>query len=155
MNTSSLTALRLAALRLLTRRDYTAQELKQKLAAKCCTHEDIDAVLGELIENKWLDEKRTATHYIDAKRAQGYGPVRISIKLAARGISSALIAELLETPDPVWQEAAHHVWQKRFKGARPCNAKEAAKQLRFLLYRGFTRQQIEKVLSKPGIEIFY
>ncbi|MEE8222355.1 MAG: RecX family transcriptional regulator, partial [Nitrosomonadaceae bacterium] len=42
-------------------------------------------------------------------------------------------------------ETARTVWQKKF-GAMPTNAKERAKQIRFLMGRGFASEIIGQVL---------
>ncbi|MEE8207938.1 MAG: RecX family transcriptional regulator, partial [Nitrosomonadaceae bacterium] len=43
-------------------------------------------------------------------------------------------------------ETARTVWRKKF-GAMPINAKERAKQIRFLMSRGFTPEIIRQVLQ--------
>lgn len=58
-----------------------------------------------------------------------------------------MIEHQLEISDNAWLENVRHVWQKRFKNKLPNDFKTRAQQVRFLQYRGFTREQIESVLT--------
>jgi regulatory protein len=50
--------------------------------------------------------------------------------------------------DVVWTEQADQVRAKRFGDPRPRDARETARQQRFLYYRGFSGEQIAAVLGK-------
>ena len=65
-------ALRVAALRLLTRRDHSRAELKVKLAAAADSLEQLDAVLDTLQAERLLSDQRFATQRVVA-RAGRYG----------------------------------------------------------------------------------
>ena len=57
-----------------------------------------------------------------------------------------MIAKHLQITDNAWFAEAQKAWQKQFKGNNSCDLKLRAKQIRFLQYRGFTREQIESVI---------
>lgn len=137
---------RQSALYWLSRRDYTQQEIRQKLQTKGYDAEVIQTVLADLVQEGLINESRFTENFIHWRRERGYGPKRISLELQARGIPDYIIAEHLEITDNAWSTAARKVWQKHFKGKQPKDFKERAKQMRFLQYRGFSRDHIENVL---------
>lgn len=143
---------RQAALRFLSRRDYSQQELKQKLLA--CGHAGdlIQSILSELEQTGLLNDLRMAENYIHSRRHKGYGPQRITKELRIRGVPTEIIAEVVEITDNSWLAEAHKLWQKRFKGKIPSDFKSRAQQMRFLQYRGFTLEQIESVIPRTKFD---
>ena len=59
----------------------------------------------------------------------------------AKELIDATVADLAQTE----LQRAHAVWQKKF-GEPPSNAKEYAKQTRFMAYRGFSFDIIKQVI---------
>lgn len=147
MTNDDLALIRRAALRMLTRRDYSQQELTLKLKTKGFAQQAIQSVVMELAQSGFINEIRFCENYIYWRRAKGYGPVRICMELQARGIPSDMIAERLEMADNAWSIEARKVWQKQFKGKLAKDYLSQAKQMRFLQYRGFTKEQIKSVLN--------
>jgi regulatory protein len=92
-----------------------------------------------------ISDQRFAECYTRSRCNKGYGPLRISMELQARGISPETIAEVLQITDNTWLAEVQKVWRKHFKGRLPADFVNRAKQMRFLQYRGFTRDQIESV----------
>lgn len=136
------------ALRWLARRDYSKKEIAQKLKAKHYASEHIEPVLTQLIAMGYLNDLRFAEHYLHWRKERGYGPLRISTELRIRGISEEMIAEVIKIPDNAWLVQIHKIWQKHFKNSLPSNFKDHVKQIRFLQNRGFTKEQIDCVLSQ-------
>ncbi len=116
------------------------------MQAKTQAGEEIDRVLAALVQAGIINEQRFTENYIYWRRNKGYGPKRIAIELQARGIPAEMIAEQLEITDNAWFAEARKLWQKRFKGIQPSDFKSRAKQIRFLLYRGFTEAHITAVI---------
>ena len=137
--------LRRTALNYLTRRDHSQSELAQKLRGKKFPHDDIQAHIASLAQEGLLNDSRFAENYCRYRRAKGYGPLRISMELQARGINAETIAEVIQITDNAWFAEAERIWRKRFKSTAPKDLALRAKQMRFLQYRGFTREQIEHV----------
>jgi regulatory protein len=131
--------------RLLANRDHSRQEIIQKLRKKQHAPEAIEAALTTFADSGLLNEHRYAENFIRWRRNRGYGPVRISMELNARGIPHEMIAELLHIADNAWFSEANTAWQKRFGGKHPTTLNERAKQMRFLQYRGFTREHIDQL----------
>ena len=139
--------IRRVVLHWLTRRDYSQHEITQKLKVKAYPTEAIHTVVADLAQAGLINESRFTENYIYWRRGKGYGPLRISMELRSRGIPSEMIAEQLQITDNAWFAEAQKAWQKQFKGKLPADFKLRAKQMRFLQYRGFTREQIESVFG--------
>ena len=136
-------AVRSAALRLLARREHSAAELENKLLRAGYAPSLIGDVLSDLQGRNWLSDARFAQAYAQARIGRGYGPLAIRAELRRRGIEDA--------PAPVlqadWQARIEQVRRKRFGPAVPKDLKERARQARFLQARGYTQEQIRKVLA--------
>src|SRR6476646_11114837 len=94
----------------LSRRDYTQQELLQKLKIKGYSFVDGQKVLDELVQEKIVNEARLIEYYIESRRKKGYGPLRITQELQTRGIEKPAIAEQLDIADNAWIVEARKVW---------------------------------------------
>lgn len=132
----------------LARREHSRAELQQKLKSHVQEGESLDAVLDELEKRNWLSDARAATQLVDAKRSR-FGSQRIVHELRQRGIGEDLIAEALPDLKASELETAREVWQRKFSKP-PQEAKEKARQMRFLQSRGFSTDVILKVLRFAG-----
>jgi regulatory protein len=136
-------ALRVAALRLLTRRDHSRVELKGKLAAKAESDEQLEAVLDRLQSEHLLSDQRYASQRVVA-RGRRYGNARLANELRQSGVADQEIAAALpEAGDEA--ERCRSVWARKFSQL-PQSAAERAKQMRFLQYRGFSGDAIRQVM---------
>ncbi len=139
--------LRECALRLLTRREHSHLELRQKLAARSFPDATIDQVLASLTADGLQSDARFAYSYAQARAGRGYGPVRIRAELRQRGVGDDLIDAQLHQADWDWRRQAEDVRRKRFGRAVPESWPERAKQARFLQYRGFGNEHIQDLLA--------
>lgn len=146
------TEIRRAALNMLARRDYSPHELFQKLKTKGYSRDLIEPVIADLAKSGFINESRYTENFIHSRRNKGYGPERITMELQGRGIADETIAEHLQITDNAWFTEARKVWQKHFKGKQPNDFNDRAKQMRFLQYRGFTREQIKSVFGNEEYE---
>lgn len=148
--TKLLEKIRNSALYSLTRRDHSYLELKQKLLNKGHDSNNIDQVLHRLKETNLLDDMRFAENYTTYRRNRGYGPVRVSMELKNKGVNETIIAQVVQMADNAWFTEARKVWQKqqrKHQQDQPLDHKEKARQMRFLYNRGFTQEQINRVMK--------
>lgn len=140
--------LRQRAVRLLARRDHTRLELTRKLAGHGAD-EDVAAVVDELAARGLQSDARFAQAYVDAQGAR-LGAARLRQTLRQKGVADELARDALGT-DTLADEAsrARAVWAKKFRTA-PADAREWARQARFLQSRGFAADLIRKLLREPG-----
>lgn len=139
---------RLAAMRLLTRREHSCQELKQKLQHKGFNADLVESVTDQLQREGLLSDARFAENYLRWRSNKGYGPIRIQQELKQRGTSEEIISATVIEDDPEWFEMARRVREKRFGKVLPSAIHERVKQQRFLQYRGFNQQQLKYALSE-------
>ncbi|GAB4130112.1 MAG: hypothetical protein Fur0040_12640 [Sideroxydans sp.] len=136
------------ALRYLARREHSRAELRTKLLPYVQEGEDVEAVLDELEKKNWLSDVRAANLLVDSKRGR-FGPQRIAHELRQKGIAENLIAEAMPQLKETELNAAREVWQKKF-GSTAQDAREKARQVRFLQARGFSMDVIFKVVREAG-----
>ena len=135
--------LRIKALQLLTRRDHSRAELKARLAADAESEDVLEAVLDALQSEHLLSDHRFASQRV-ASRGARYGNARLQQELRRQGVTEDDIAAALpEAGDET--ERCRAVWQRKF-GETPRTPQERAKQMRFLQYRGFSGEAIQRVL---------
>lgn len=140
------TGLRARALRYLAQREHSRAELARKLADHGSAPE-IDALLDRLSELELLSDARFAAAWVQGKAAR-FGTARLRHDLAHRGVSDALIEAALQSEAVESElERAHRVWRTRF-AQPPANAREWARQARFLRGRGFAAEVIRKLLKE-------
>lgn len=152
-------SLRARALQYLSRREYGRAELRGKLLPHVQADEDfeqvstvgLDALLDDLVARGWLSDERAAAQLVHAKRSR-FGTQRITHELRQKGITEELISAALPELKGSELEAARSVWQRKF-GALPQDAREKARQMRFLQSRGFGLEVIFQILrSEPDVE---
>ena len=140
-------SLRERALRHLARRDHSRAELARKLAAHGDANE-IDAVIERMGELGLQSDTRYAEAFVRGKAGR-FGASRLRSELARRGVDRDLIDEAI-AGECVESEAdrARAVLRGRFTEP-PADAREWARQARFLQTRGFAPDLIRKLLKEP------
>ena len=139
--------LRQRAIKLLARREHSRAELARKLAP-LGTQEEIDTVLADLAQSGLLSDARAAAAYVRTHAAR-FGTARLRQTLRQKGIDSEVIAaEIAASDAPDEMARARAVWARKFAAA-PADAKEWARQARFLQSRGFASDVIRKLLKEP------
>ncbi len=140
-------SLRERALRHLARRDHSRAELARKLAAHGDADE-IDAVIERMGELGLQSDTRYAEAFVRGKAGR-FGASRLRSELARRGIDRDLIDEAI-AGECVESEGdrARAVLRGRFTEP-PADAREWARQARFLQTRGFAPDLIRKLLKEP------
>ncbi len=139
--------LRGVALDLLSRREHSTRELQDKLLSRDFELDEIRPVLQTLSREGLLSDERFVESFIHSRMGRGSGPVKIRLELRQRGISDELIETWLDERDERWNASAEAVRVKKFGSALPTEYRERARQTRFLQYRGFTPEQIRRVLQ--------
>ncbi len=142
------TELRRKAIGLLARREHTGAELARKLAPHG-TREQVDAVIADLQASRLQSDSRAAESFVRSHAAR-LGASRLRQNLKTRGVSGDLIeAQLAQGVLPEELERARAVWTRKFSAA-PTDAREWARQARYLQGRGFAGDIIRQVLKEPA-----
>ncbi len=142
-------AVRLAALRLLSRRDYTSAELTKRLVDRGYVPEEVAATVARLTADGSVDDRRVArVHVRVASQAKGRGRLRIQAELQARGIETAIAREALADLSADDDRRAIERFLTRRHGDHPPQGADRDRLFRQLLRRGFPADTIAAVLNR-------
>ena len=146
-----------AALRILTRRDYSQKELLKRLQDKGFEQTRIDDALQRCIELGYLDDSRYALNRATSLMNQGRAvSQRILLDLRQHGISEEIacraLAKARETCDE--EQILASLLERRFSdfNYNSASARERRRVVHFLQRRGFTISQIMDQLTRKGFE---
>jgi regulatory protein len=110
----------------------------------------IEALLDEFEARGLLSTERYVESVLH-RRAPRLGAARIRQELRAQGVPDAAMRDGLQALTDTEEARARDVWLRRY-GAPAVDAKEAARQSRFLLARGFTAAVVQRVLRRPLVD---
>ena len=133
------------ALRLLSQREHSRQELERKLAAHETEPGQLARALDELQAKDFINEGRVVESVVH-RRSGKLGTARIRQELAAKGLSGEAVTEALEGLRSTELARAREVWSRKF-GQTATEPKERARQARFLLTRGFAAEVVRQVVQ--------
>jgi regulatory protein len=133
------------ALRLLSQREHSRLELERKLAEHETEPGQLAKALDELQARGFISEARVVESVIH-RRAGKLGTARVKQELAAKGLNGEAVAEALDALRSTELERAREVWGRKF-GEAATEPKEKARQIRFLVSRGFAAEVVRKVVQ--------
>lgn len=155
--------LRNKALRLLTTREHSREELLRKLAqakvrrtreeatAPKPDKDDIASLVDDLATQGWQSDDRYAEAIV--RRLAGQASRRfINEKLAQAGIKKDVAATALEALEQDDVEVAKALWTRRF-GDTPKDDKDRQRQIRYLLSRGFHLGDAFKLVPRAAAAV--
>lgn len=135
-----------SALALLARREHTRLELAGKLARHGVGTDIVAAVLDRLQAEGLLSEQRFAEVYAATRFDRGYGPLRLRAELRERGVPETIVSDILAGFDAQWMTRLTALARRRYGPQPPKDARERAQRTAFLRGRGFTGEQIARLL---------
>ena len=138
------------ALEVLARREVCTAQLQEKLIkAFPDSHNLIAKACARLQQDGYLSDQRFAEAYVRSRFNKGYGANRIVRELIHKGVSEPLAKQTLveakegqSTP----YTAVFGAWRKKFKQP-PATYEEKSKQMRFLIYRGFSMGEVQGLME--------
>lgn len=161
------------AIAILSRREHSEKELRKKLQRYTDDFDQIDSVIARLQRENWQSDERFIENFVQS-REQRWGNQRILQALSQHDLDNESLTELKEELKDTEYQRAREVWIKRF-GAKygidfyeldasvdyellsekeqqnfEEQAKEKAKQMRFLASRGFSADVVYKVVNSLG-----
>jgi len=143
---SSAPSLKGRALRLLGQREHSRSELERKLARYEEEPGTLARALDELAAKDFISEARVVQSVLH-QRAARHGAARLRQELLHKGVTPEAVAEAVAGLASTELDRAREVWRQRF-GSLPQEAAERAKQVRFMLARGFAAAVVARVLRK-------
>ncbi|HRO61088.1 MAG TPA: recombination regulator RecX [Burkholderiaceae bacterium] len=136
------------ALRYLARREHSRLELSRKLAAHAESREQLGRVLDELEAAGLLSNQRFAESLVHRK-AERFGTALIRHELRSHRLDADLVEEKVAELGSSETARAHALWLRRF-GHPPESPQERARQMRFLVARGFRSDVVRRVVAGAG-----
>jgi len=144
--------LRARALRLLALREHSRGELERKLSRYLAEEDspaELSALLDALEAAGWLSDERFAQLWV-ARRAERFGPLRLRQDLAVRGVAEGVSQAATAALGASDHERALALWQRRFGGEVATDRAERARQMRFLIQRGFHAAMANRIVHGQG-----
>jgi regulatory protein len=137
------------AWRALNRRERTVAELARHLAAKRVEPDAIEAVVGELCEQGYLDDASYAQRFAeDRRRLDGWGAERIERRLLSLGVDREIVAAAVGVQEPGEElEAALALLTRRFPEP-PQTPRERDRALGVLLRKGYALELAHDALRR-------
>jgi regulatory protein len=141
-------SLKARALRYLSAREHSRLELGRKLARYAQEGDDVEALLDTLEAAKFLSQQRFSESLVN-RRAARFGNSRILSELKSHGITADALSGIKSSLKEDEAARAREVWLRKF-GSPPADANERAKQIRFLMQRGFSHRAIRAAMRADG-----
>ncbi len=130
---------------LLSRREYSEHELRQKMSQKDYSENEIENAIFEAQQHKWQSDERFCESYIRYRASAGFGIKKIQYELQTKGASSAIISQKLDECEIDWYNLAEDVFNK--KKPTHWDLKVKQKMWRFMLGRGFDSEYFIDLLN--------
>jgi regulatory protein len=133
------------AVQALSRREYALEELRAYLKRKSLDDADIEATLTMLVDKGWQSDERFAEALVRSRYLAGKGPMRIRQELQQKGVSGEIIQQALDHGGWDWETSGLRQYRKKFGTAASPDHDTWARAQRFLLYRGFSAEQVRNI----------
>ncbi|HEY8102340.1 MAG TPA: recombination regulator RecX [Burkholderiaceae bacterium] len=137
-------SLKARALRYLSAREHSRLELTRKLSRYAQESDDIESLLDALEAAKLLSQSRFSESLVH-RRSTRFGNSRILSELQSHGIKGDALDDIKAGLADNEIVRAREVWRRKFDSL-PIDAKERAKQIRFLQQRGFSLRAIQAAM---------
>ncbi|MBR0574119.1 MULTISPECIES: recombination regulator RecX [Pasteurellaceae] len=130
---------------LLSRRDYSEQELRLKMRQKSYSENEIEQAIFEAQTHHWQSDQRFCESYIRYRSSAGFGAKKIQQELQLKGVNSEIIIQKLAESEIDWYNLAKNVFNKKKPLHWDLKAKQ--KMWRFMLGRGFDIEYFNDLIN--------
>jgi regulatory protein len=138
------------AIRFLSYRDHSEYELIKKIRPYAESDEQLQEVLNKLKDKDFLSNTRFAESLV-SKKSKTLGSVRLVQEMKQHQLDSQIIQKHLHDLKQSEMERAFDVWQKKF-GTIATEPKDIAKQIRFLVSRGFDHELVYRIVRGKTLD---
>jgi regulatory protein len=137
---------------MLSRRELSVQQLRDRLLDREHSREDVDAAIERLLEDGSLDDARVARAYINtAVKTKGRGRLRIQRELREMGIAKEVISEAIaESFADVDERSliAKAIKKKLHNRVKIDTPAEFARVYQYLMRQGFSPDAVSAALRR-------
>lgn len=142
---------KLRAMRLLTRMDYTEQQLRRKLEQGEYTETAVDAAIEYVRAYHYLDDERYVLRYLTGQRGNK-SRRQMEFELEKKGISREMIAvckeRIPEEEQTDERELIRSLLEKRCRTPLDADEKEKRRHYGYLMRKGFQSSEISSVFRE-------
>lgn len=134
------------ALRYLSRREHSRQELRKKLLPYAESEIELDELMVKLEAQSWLSDERFAESLV-RRKSERYGSLKIVDELKQQGIEGDSLLEIKERLKISDATRAWELWQRKFDSMVTKDPKEKSKQMRYLISKGFPLGVVTRIVD--------
>ena len=134
------------ALRYLSRREHSRQELRKKLLPYAESDTELDELMTKLEAQSWLSDERFAESLV-RRKSERYGSLKIVEELKQQGIEGDSLIEIKERLKVSDAMRAWELWQRKFDSMVTKDPKEKSKQMRYLVSKGFPLSVVTRIVD--------
>ena len=139
--------IRLVAMNLLSRREHSLGELRQKLRRHCEDETQVETQLQKLVDENLQSDDRYAESFARQRAQRGYGPARVRQEMREKGVGDIAIARAFESAQLDWWALAEAAFRKKFGEPGRVDMKEKSRRIRFMQYRGFSTDHYQHLIG--------
>lgn len=143
-----MTSVRATAIRMLARREYARAEIEERLVARGGDRAEVARTLDDLERLGYLSDARFARMLV-AQKAGRFGKRAIAHAIRQRRVEPAAAREALAALAGNDEIADARVVRQRRFGMPPGDERERARQIRFLVARGYGLSVAIEVVGRP------
>jgi len=136
------------ALNLLARREHGVEELTQKLLDKDFDAGEVDSAIKKLCSEGLLSDERFIESYCRSRSNKGFGPLAIKNELRLKKLNEGIIEQVINQLDIDWFSILEELFHKKYYKSDLNDMKKKAKCWRFLSQRGFSSDQINRIINR-------
>ena len=135
---------------LCSRREYCRKDvLKKVMTALDGDAAKAEEVVGKLVEERYVDDRRYATAFArDKASIAGWGAAKIKYMLAAKGVDREIIASALEEIDVNRADARLEKLMENKARSLKDDPQRRNKLLRFGMGRGYGYEEVSSVIDR-------
>jgi regulatory protein len=138
--------------RILSRRDHSRKELKDKAFKKGFTGDYIHEILDEFEQKEYINDRKFALKYTSDKfEFNDWGPYKIRTQLFKKGIQKAVVEDCVHHvfgDDAIKESMANLIQKKKKRYQREPEEKRRKKVFDFLMRKGYDSEHILKHLDE-------
>ena len=125
----------------------TEEELRRKLRDSCYPERAVDYTIELLKKYRYIDDEEYARNFVELNGARK-SRAELASSLKSKGISRECVSRLLEENPVDEEEQVRKLLAKRRFDPENADPKETARQVAYLMRRGFSYETVRRVISE-------
>lgn len=137
-----------------SRQERCISEVRDKLVRMGVDSQDVGSIIERLVEEKYIDEKRYISFYINDKfRFNGWGRIKIRYQLASKGLNADDVEDAIcRMDEEEYESALYDLLASKKKTMRNKDVwQQKTSLVRYAYSRGFEYECIKRVLARLNI----